>query len=211
MSGDGDDKVVDFNQKFNTKELMERTEAARGDGQAGPHTARPEGLPEDSDIVPPLEDLTLLPVPGDPYKAHARPVDQSQHMLCLLFRGIGFMLLDYGNLDSVVFEAVLRCGRKPGDAPVVHGVTTVRGGIDRQESAAPRESSAATPHCLAAGASERQCDRRRFGGGHHPYSRQAARRLRRLPGRMRSCQTANLAIIRCSRTETLAAEAPRPG
>jgi hypothetical protein len=67
------------------------------------------------DEHPPLEDLAHLPLPGDPYRAHAMPVDQPQHMLCLLFRGVGFKLLSYGNLDSVDFEP----SAKPGEGPAL--------------------------------------------------------------------------------------------
>jgi hypothetical protein len=68
-----------------------------------------------ADELAPSEDLAPLPLPGDPYRAHAAPAGQPQHMLGLVFRGVGFKLLSYGNLDSVDFEPPT----KPGEGPAL--------------------------------------------------------------------------------------------
>jgi hypothetical protein len=73
MSGD-QDTVVDLAGKFGVAELMRRTAAAREKEAAKPE--RPEDATESP--LPSMDELSPLPVPGDPYKAFARP---SGHML----------------------------------------------------------------------------------------------------------------------------------
>lgn len=86
MSGNGEDTVVDLNQKFGVAELMKRAAARReadATAAAPPPKQAEEATTEPEDL-PAMDKLTPLPKPGDPYKAHCRPSSQSLPTLHLL-------------------------------------------------------------------------------------------------------------------------------
>ena len=75
MSGDNGE-VIDFGSKFDIAGLVERTKARRNDDAGQPDVTEPPALEPEEDEdggVPPLEKMTPLPKPGDPYKAYSRP------------------------------------------------------------------------------------------------------------------------------------------
>jgi hypothetical protein len=111
------EKVIAFDPARTDDHLPEavRREMARmareREGKPGP----PPGVdaPAPADTVPPLDEISHFPLPGDPYEAYSRPDGGPQHKLCLLFKGVGFLLLDYGNFDSAEYEAAAEPGGSP--------------------------------------------------------------------------------------------------
>ena len=85
MSVDGDGKVLDLAEKFNIRELIERTSARRQQESEAATVAEPtEQRTSATEAVPSLDDLAPLPRPGDPYKAYARTANQMLPTLHLL-------------------------------------------------------------------------------------------------------------------------------
>jgi len=108
MSDESDEKVIDFKEKFSISDLLNRAKKSP-DGEA-----RPEEEPEpEAGGVPPLDELTALPMPGDPYEPHSRLTTRPHSMLALVFKGIGFKCLSYGNLESIDFEPAKEEGGSP--------------------------------------------------------------------------------------------------
>jgi hypothetical protein len=76
---------------------------------AGARAETPDPAPS-----PGLEPLEAFPRTADvPYEAHSRLDDRPQHKLALLFRGDGFLLLDYNNFDSAEYLPSPRPGQAP--------------------------------------------------------------------------------------------------
>ena len=78
MGVDRGDEVIDRGRTLSITELIEKTTAA----PAPPE--RQERTEPAAETLPPLDKLTPLPKPGDPYKAYARPDNQMLPTLHLL-------------------------------------------------------------------------------------------------------------------------------
>jgi hypothetical protein len=111
------EKVIAFDPARPDDGLPEsvRREMARMARERDGQAATPPAVeaPAEAGTVPPLEELSLFPMPGDPYEAYSRPDGGPQHKLCLLFRGVGFLLLDYGDFDSAEYVAAAEPGGSP--------------------------------------------------------------------------------------------------
>jgi hypothetical protein len=77
------DDVIDLPNKFDIEALMRQAAARAADGEAVAETAEPEH-DDDADGLPPLDQLSPLPSPGDPYKAFSRPAGRAVPSLFLL-------------------------------------------------------------------------------------------------------------------------------
>jgi hypothetical protein len=85
MSGNGDGKVLDLAEKFSIKELLERKATRREEHQeAAAAPERPDAAGLGREGMPPLDELSALPKPGDAYKAYSRPANQMLPTLHLL-------------------------------------------------------------------------------------------------------------------------------
>jgi hypothetical protein len=66
-----------------------------------PAKGKPGGKAEEPAAVPPIDDLDLLPEPGDPYKAYGRPGNSAEGTLHVLFKDGSSRGFCWGNFDSV--------------------------------------------------------------------------------------------------------------
>lgn len=70
-------------------------------GMASPASAPPEPEPEPEGELPPLDGLSPLPRPGDPYKAHARAANGPLPTLHVLLKNASSRGFSYANYDSI--------------------------------------------------------------------------------------------------------------
>jgi len=82
----GDEKLGDFAARYlpdAVRREMERQKREESGKAVAPPIEEATGEPE-PESLPPLERLSPLPLPGDPYKAHARPANQMVPTLMVL-------------------------------------------------------------------------------------------------------------------------------
>lgn len=117
-STDLDEKVISMQRgKFNIREML----AQAGDATAEP---KPNGDPPVSvttdavavtpaEMLPALDEVTLLPRPGDPYKAYGRPANQMLPTLYLLLANATIEGFPYANCDRITLLPSSDAGQGP--------------------------------------------------------------------------------------------------
>lgn len=102
--------VFDMNRPKSS--ILDRLDqAADAEEEDAPEPAEEEAVDAEADSA--LVDTDLLPQPGDPYKAHARPGNKPESTLHLLFKEghtRGFSWASFDSVDLVPSE-------RPGEAP----------------------------------------------------------------------------------------------
>jgi hypothetical protein len=110
MLDDLEDKVLGRPQQFSIKDLLRD-----GGLKADQKEATNLDAEEQTDTLPPLDEMSPLPKPGDPYKAFSRPqMKPAATLHCLRSDGSirGFAWANYDGIDFLPAE-------EPGQGPVL--------------------------------------------------------------------------------------------
>jgi hypothetical protein len=100
--------------KFSIRDMLAQpTEAAEAKPNGEPPPAKAEAEPVEE--LPPLDDVSPLPGPGDAYKAYARASNRPLATLMLLLANASTRGFSYGNLDTID----LLPSSDPGQGPVI--------------------------------------------------------------------------------------------
>ncbi len=112
---DLDEKVISMQRgKFSIKEMLAQpVEAAEAKPNGEPPPAKAEAEPVEE--LPPLDDVSPLPGPGDAYKAYARASNKPLPTLVLLLANASTRGFSYANLDTID----LLPSSDPGQGPVI--------------------------------------------------------------------------------------------
>jgi hypothetical protein len=109
---DLDDKVIPMERKkFSIKDMLAQAgDVASVLGVQPPVSATAEEVAE---VLPPLDDLSRLPRPGDPYKAYARPANQMLPTLYLLLANATIEGFPYANYNRITLLPSSDSGKEP--------------------------------------------------------------------------------------------------
>jgi hypothetical protein len=110
--------AVDSDRKASTVDRPKSIREILGLADGSPSVAEPAALPPETaflDELPPLEELSPLPKPGDPYKAHSRASTSTLATLHVLLADASVKGFSYGNFDSID----LLPSKEPGGGPVI--------------------------------------------------------------------------------------------
>lgn len=113
---DLDDKVIPMQRKkFSIKDMLAQAgDVAAVLGVQPPMSATAEAVAETvAEVLPPLDDLSRLPRPGDPYKAYARPANQMLPTLYLLLANATIEGFPYANYDRITLLPSSDSGKEP--------------------------------------------------------------------------------------------------
>jgi hypothetical protein len=115
---DLENKVIAMPMKVSIKDMLGRqSDAAVSHPPSGP-PPRANGEAEadtPAEPLPFLDDLPLLPGPGEPYRAFSRPLNRPLPTLVLVLANASARGFSYGNLETVDLVAA----GDPGQGPVI--------------------------------------------------------------------------------------------